>query len=233
MTITASLAASLRPLSQRVVPMMERYNQMSLRERGLIFGATLVLTFMGWQLLLMDPLTARATAAGRQLADAQERAQLAGTAGQAVAENPAVTAVARERSLRERRAQLEQELVDASRGYVPPERMTDVLRQLLEIQHGLRLISLRNLPAEPLGDAGKASVPGADKAAAEHGPYLHPVEIEFEGDYASVVGYLHSLENLTLRLRWREIAVTAHKYPMNRVRIEIATLSLSRDWMTV
>ena len=229
MTLLESLAGRLRPLSQRVVPLMERYNQMSLRERGLIFGATLVLTFMAWQLLLMDPLAARAVAAAQKLAESQQRA----LAPDAATQNPAVAAIARERALRERKAKLDQELVETSRGYIPPGRMTDVLRQLLQAQHGLRLISLRNLPAETLADAGKHKAAGSEPGQAEHGPYLHPVEIEIEGDYASVVAYVHSLESLAMRLRWREIAVTAKKYPVNRVQIEIATLSLSRDWMTV
>jgi MSHA biogenesis protein MshJ len=233
MTLLDGLPGGLRPLWQRVVPAMERYNQMSLRERALIFGATLVLTFMAWQLLLMDPLAARAAAAGQKLAESQQRAAASDAAGEAATASPAVTAIARERALRERSAKLQQDLAEASRDYVPPERMMDVLRQLLLAQHGLRLISLRNLPAESLASARKPGKAGDGKDAVDHGPYLHPVEIEFEGDYASVVAYVHALDGLAMRVRWRELAVTAKSYPLNRVRIEIATFSLSRDWMTV
>jgi MSHA biogenesis protein MshJ len=240
MMLPDSVMETLRPLAQRMVPLMERFNQMSLRERGLIFGGSLVLTFMAWQILLMDPLAARAAVAQQKLAEAQQRAQAADAAGEAVTLNPALTALARDHAMRERQASLEKELFAASSGYVPPNRMADVLRQLLVGRHGLRLIALRNLPAEPLAAESKSAATGgaaAEKAAAttaaDRGPYVHPVEIELEGDYASVVGYLRSLEKLSLHLRWRELTVTAQKYPINRVRVEIATLSLSRDWMHV
>ena len=125
------------------------------------------------------------------------------------------------------------ELLEASQGYVPPERMADVLSQLLANQHDLRLVALRNLPAESLAQPVRSAADGGGRDEPERGPYVHPVEIELEGSYASLVGYLRTLESLPLRLRWREIDVVAKKYPLNHVRIEIATLSLSRDWISV
>jgi MSHA biogenesis protein MshJ len=142
----------------------------------------------------------------------------------------------RERALRERLATLDSQLAEASQGYVSPERMALLLRALFAGQRGLRLVSLRNLPVENLSPpeaADRAGRPADAAAASGQGPYLHPVEIVLEGDYASVVGYLRDLERLPWRLHWRKLDISTLQYPNNRVRIEIGTLSLSRDWMAV
>ena len=57
----------------------------------------------------------------------------------------------------ERVAALDAELHGAARGYVAPERMTEMLRALLAGQHGLKLVSLRNLPVESLSQARRGS----------------------------------------------------------------------------
>ena len=48
----------------RVRPLVERLDARSLRERALVFGAGVAILYMAWQATLMDPLTARAKAAG-------------------------------------------------------------------------------------------------------------------------------------------------------------------------
>jgi MSHA biogenesis protein MshJ len=70
-------------------------------------------------------------------------------------------------------------------------------------------------------------------SASDRGPFLHPVEIVVEGDYASLVAYLRALESLQYRIHWQQLDLTAGDYPVNRVRIVIGALSLSRDWISV
>jgi MSHA biogenesis protein MshJ len=243
----AFVTAAAVPLGDTLKRLAERIDRLSLRERGLLFGGALVLIFIGWQTLLMDPLSSRAASAEQRLADAERTAEAAALAGTAADSDPAVLAATRERALRARLEELDAELADASTGYVPPERMNELLRELLQRQRGLRLVSLRNLPVvslsrpePPVATAGAADAarPG-DPAAAESpapgraGPYLHPVAIVIEGDYASVVGYLRELEGLPWRLHWRQLDLHSTEHPTNRVRIEIGTVGLSRDWMSV
>ena len=52
-------------------------------------------------------------------------------------------------------------------------------------------------------------------------------------EYSSVVAYLRALEALPWRIHWQQVELTAGDYPVNRVRIVIGALSLSRDWMSV
>ena len=231
---------------ERTRPLIERLDALSLRERVIVFGAGVALLCVGWQALLMDPLGLRTRSAEQRLAEARRQLSSLDEMGAAAAENPAVGAALRNRSLAQRLAALDAELGSAAQGYVSPERMNELLRSLLREQKGLKLVSLLNRPVESLshppenaaaaqGDArtAESSARGAEIPADDRGPFLHPVEIVVEGDYASVAAYLRALEGLPYRIHWRRVELTALDYPVNRVRIEIGALSLSRHWMSV
>jgi len=267
-------------LADRLRPLAERLDALTLRERIFILGGCLTLLFVAWQGLLMSPLAARARADEQRLADVRQQITVIDQLGVAASQDPAVTAAMRNRALSERLAALDKDLSTQAQGYIAPQRMTELLRALLAEQHGLKLVSLANLPVESLsqdaakgaaatpaasapsaqapsagassGDASDAGAvtPGAtppppvsealkadrgpaDRGPADRGPFLHPVEIVVEGDYASVVAYLRSIEGLPWRIHWRKLELTAGEYPMNRVRLVIGALSLSRDWISV
>ena len=216
----------------KVRPLVERLDALSLRERVLVFGAGVAILYVAWQSLLMEPLTARAKVAEQHLADARRQMTMSDEIDAAAAHDPAVQAALRNRSLAARLAELDSDLNSLAQGYVAPERMTELLRSLLGKQHGLTLVSLANMPVESL------SPPSASKAAAaiapdDRGPFLHPVEMVVEGDYGSVVSYLRALEAMPWRIHWQRVELSAGDYPVNRVRIVIGALSLSRYWMTV
>ena len=216
----------------RVRPFIERLDALTLRERVIIFGAGVVLVYIAWQWLLMDPLAVRAKVAEQHLADVRRHVSMIDQIGAASSLNPAMAAAARNRALAQRLAALDAELSSVAQGYVAPERMTELLKQLLAEQHGLKLVSLANLPvvslSHPLGLGMDAPL-----AADDRGPFLHPVEMVVQGDYASVVAYLRALETMPWRIRWQQVELTAGDFPQNRVRIVIGALSLSRYWMTV
>ncbi len=119
-----------------------------------------------------------------------------------------------------------------AQGYVAPEHMTELLRQVLAGQHGLKLVSLANLPVRSLSQPA-ASATDEPIAADDRGPFLHPVEMVVEGDYGSVVAYLRALEAMPWRIHWQQLELSTGDYPANRVRIVIGALSLSRYWMSV
>jgi MSHA biogenesis protein MshJ len=224
--------SALSGTMDRVRPFIERLDALTLRERIIIFGAGVALVYIAWQWLLMDPLAARAKVAEQHLADVRRHVSMMDQIGAASSLNPAMAAAARNRALAERLVALDAELSSVAQGYVAPERMTELLKELLAEQHGLKLVSLANLPVQslshPLGLGQDAPI-----AADDGGPFLHPVEMVVEGDFASVVAYLRALEALPWRIHWQQLELTAGEYPVNRVRIVIGALSLSRYWMKV
>jgi len=228
---------ALESLMSRLGPVAERINHLSLRERAIVFAAGVAVLGMAWQNLLMDPLTRRAHNAQQQLQGVRERLEAADLAVRTAAQSPEVMAAARNRALEERLAQLNAELSTAAHGYVAPERVANLLGELISRQQGLTLISLRNLPVQSLSldaEAARAgSAAGANAAAHDRGPFLHPVEVIVSGDYPSIVRYLQSLEQVPFRLHWERLELQVQHYPANRVRLVIGALSLSREWMSV
>jgi MSHA biogenesis protein MshJ len=221
----------------KVRPLVERLDGFSIRERALIFGVGVALLYVAWQSLLMDPLTVRGKAAEQHLADAQRQMTMSEQIRAAVVQDPAVEAALRNGALAARLAALDLNLSSVAHGYVAPERMTELLRSLLSEQRGLTLVSLANLPVESLSLPSVSKQAAASTPAAiapdDRGPFLHPVEMVVEGDYGSVVVYLRALEALPWRIHWQRVELTAGDYPVNRVRIVIGALSLSRYWMSV
>jgi len=232
-------------LNAQLKPLLARLEQMSARERGLVFGGLLVLVYLVWQALVMDPLNARVKAAEAQAAQIRQSIRSAEQAQAATLNDPAVTAANRNRALHQRRVELDAELGQLTGGYVAPDKMSALLREVLASQQGLRLVSLKNLPVISLSQAANpdsakpgSNPPGADSAspapsAVDHGPFLHPVEVVVDGDYLSVVAYLHSLEKMPWRIHWQRLELLSGDYPTNRVRLVIGALSLSRDWMSL
>ncbi len=54
-----------------------------------------------------------------------------------------------------------------------------------------------------------------------------------EGEYGDVLNYLQALEALPWRFRWKTLDLTTKQYPVNRVRLELSTLSMDKTWLGV
>lgn len=235
---------ALEPLVRRLTLLGQRLDALSLRERGLIFAAGVTLTYIAWQTLFMDGLNRRTQLAEQQLSEVRQHLAALAEADAAAAANPLTAAAARNAALRARVASLDADLHAAAAGYVAPEKMIDMLREILAGQHGLRLVSLANLPVQSLAQTteplpakagqGAGSTPAPDVALDDKdpGPFLHPVEIVVEGGYMDVIAYLRALEVLPWRIHWQQLELKTQESGA-RVRIVIGALSLSRYWMSV
>jgi MSHA biogenesis protein MshJ len=62
---------------------------------------------------------------------------------------------------------------------------------------------------------------------------VHPVEIVIEGSYLDVLEYLRALEALPWHFYWKVLELNSGTYPLNRVRIELSTLSMDKEWLGV
>jgi MSHA biogenesis protein MshJ len=205
-----------------------RFDRLSLRERLLIFGALLAAVVTMWQAQFMEPLNVREKGRTQELVELQESVARMSRATQAVAStDPASVAMKRLQEREKALAAINQNLVAESAGLIPPAQMVQVIHDVLKHQQGLRLVSLKNLPVTPLGSSGSAA------GAAPTGPYLHPVELVVEGRYLDVVTYLRALEGLPWRFYWRVLQLETKTYPLNRVRIELSTVSLDKEWIGV
>jgi MSHA biogenesis protein MshJ len=210
-----------------VARLLARFDALSLRERALVAGACLIGMVMLWFAAVFDPAAARQRSLSAELATLQQSIQLTTQTIQETADtDPTVVAQRQETRLQAQLAEINTQLAAKSAGLIPPERMVQVIHDVLSRQHGVTLVSLHNSPVTTL-------VPATDRAAASGGPYVHPVEIVVEGTYLDVLAYLHALESLEWRFYWRLLELESTAYPRNRVRIELSTLSLDKDWIGV
>lgn len=208
-----------------------RFNRLSLRERGLIAGGLVAVLVMGWDAAMMEPVRKREVAATAELKSIADSTAALEAASDANAPDPTEQALEQERSLRAALERVNGELASASAGLIPPERMVDVIHDVLNRQRGVRLVSLRNRPVESL--AASAQTDPAQSTALLTGPYVHPVELTIEGGYLDVLAYLEALEALPWRLYWKVIEIETRDYPLNRARIELSTLSMDKEWLGV
>ena len=129
-------------------------------------------------------------------------------------------ALAQVQALRADLNKVNAELASQAAGMIPPTRIPEVIHDLLSQQKGVTLISLRNLPAHTVVDEAHPT-----------GPYVHPVELVVEGSYLDVLAYLQALERLPWHFYWRTLDLQSAVYPVNRVRVELGTVSLDKAWI--
>ena len=63
------------------------------------------------------------------------------------------------------------------------------------------------------------------------GPYVPPLSVVVEGSYVDIVSYLKALETMKWHVYWNRLELETRTYPLNRVRIEMSTLSLDETWL--
>lgn len=222
---------------------MTRFDRMSLRERGLVAAALLATAVMLWTVALWDPMAARQQALADELSSLQQTMITAAETLDATTLNdPASLALKKEEQLRKDLADINSQLASKSAGLIPPERMVQVIQDVLARQRGVTLLSLHNKPVTTLAPSKLATgatdafvtTPASERTvmdAAASGPYVHPVELVIEGRYLDILAYLHALEALEWRFYWKLLELETVRHPTNRVRIEINTLSMDKDWI--
>ncbi len=220
-------------LSAALANQKTRFNALSLRERVMIAAALTALVVLLWNQSLMAALTVRQQALTQELQATQESlaaltASIEGTAQ----DNPMVAAVKRKQELTQSLAGVDAQLKSASAGLIPPEQMLQALRDVLASQRGVRLVSMRNFPVTALTPVVQTAN-GSEVAPATQGPYVHSLEMVLEGSYLDVLGYLQRVEALPWRFYWQIFELKTTRYPLNRVRIRLNTLSMDKEWLGV
>ena len=207
------------------------YNRMSLRERALVTAALLAAILMFWMLSVLDPVTAKQRALTDEMSMLQASISSAGESMTSAGSDETSVALAKERKLQASLADINAKLASTSAGLIPPERMVQVIHDVLARQHGITLVSLHNKPVTTLIEATPSEA-GAQPSEST-GPYMHPVELVLEGRYLDVLTYLHALEALPWHFYWKVLELETTEYPINRVRIELSTLSMDKEWLGV
>jgi MSHA biogenesis protein MshJ len=208
-----------------------KFNGLSLRERALVALAILAVIIVAWDNMLMGPLQARESTLTQEMQAMQESMTALSGSIRGDAADPTSEALKQEQAVQTALASVDEKLASAASGLIAPERMIEVINDVLSRQRGVRLVSLRNKPVETLLNGSDGSKP--DSTTLDQGPYVHPIELTIEGSYLDVLAYLKELETLPWRIYWKALEMETLDHPTNRVRIELRTLSMDKAWIGV
>jgi MSHA biogenesis protein MshJ len=207
---------------------VERIDNASLRERALLFGAAaLVLVFIV-NYALIEPLRAKQR---RLVAETAQRERELRTV-QAEVQRQALSRAAdpdaqnrrRATELRAELASLEAGILAEQRRFTSPQRMREVLEEMLERDKRLRLVDLKTLPITDLagtqGEAGRRI-------------FRHGVELTLSGSYLDLHAYLAALERMSTQLYWGQAEMSVSAYPVTTLKLTVYTLSFDKAWLVV
>ncbi|WP_283745519.1 agglutinin biogenesis protein [Sideroxydans sp. CL21] len=215
---------------------VSKVDAMSLRERALIFAAAAFLLVSLIDALFLEPLLVKQKMLSTQVVQQQEKmkeaqSQIAALlqAKQADANSPQ----------RERIRLLRQQIVDGNAylndrrdKLVPPEKMAQLLEQVLNKNDRLKLVALNTLPVslliEPSADAPPSQTTGLERQIYKHG-----VKITVRGSYADLLQYLTALEKLPTQMYWGVVKMDVVQHPTVELTLTLYTLSLDKTWLQV
>ncbi|WP_420599726.1 hypothetical protein [Neptuniibacter sp.] len=213
----------------------ERWEVFSKRERGLLLlTAITVPVVLIYVLLIEKPLLSlqntpqKIAAVEKELVHQQRLLELLQT--QKV-KDPNVAARA---ELKELRLQLEHannKVQQVAKNLVSPQQMLTLLRSVLENEKEAALLSARSLPVQTvqLGNSSQEKEAGEPSASAMI--YLHPFEVELQGNYQGIYNYLLKVEELDGVFFWDLLEYSVNDYPVAKVKIHIHTLSYEAGWL--
>jgi len=218
--------------------LMDRFDQLSLRERIIVLIAALLLIALIWDSAFMAPLDRERKSRLQQI-DAL-RAEISGL-DQSIealvaqgATDPQKSGHVTADTLKNEIKELDRRLLGATSGLINPKEMSHVLEQVLRRAERLTLHGLRTLPPQgviaPPG-SGIAAQPGAPASAAQI--YKHGVELELSGSYLDTLYFLQALEALPWRFFWDRIEFIVEQHPRGRVKLRLYTLGLEEGWIGV
>jgi MSHA biogenesis protein MshJ len=209
-----------------------RFDNMTIRERTLVTAAALAGVLMIWMLSFMDPINSKRKNLNDEMSGLRAAIESITTSMDGSSADPGSIALAKEKKLQVQLGEVNAKLAATSAGLIPPERMVQVIRDVLDRQHDITLVSLHNKPVTDLIEPVHNEAEGAPPPEST-GPYMHPVELVLEGRYLDVLAYLKTLEALPWRFYWKVLELRSTDYPTNRVRIELGTLSMDKEWLGV
>ena len=224
--------------------LLSRIDDLELRQRGLLFFGIVVVLYVAWAHLLMDPLDARRKALTAQVSQTQaeidtlnaEIGRLARGRGQ----DPNVALRERLGALRVEKETRNRRLGELTQSLIPPKEMVGVLESLLTRETRLRLIALEGLGHTPLvewvgprDEEGNGGAESGGGDASVPGLYKHGLRLVFRGGYSDTVKLLEQMEGLPWNFIWSRMSIEIEEYPVSTVTLEIYSLSFDEAWLEV
>lgn len=130
--------------------------------------------------------------------------------------------------LREDLSALEEQLRVTAIELIDPEKMFQLMNQLVYRDSKLTLLSLKRREV-------RAAIPPLKAERPDDGAsiYRHVLELQFAGKYLDILRYMQAMEALDWKLLWDEIEITGEEYPKVVVKVVMSTLSTRKEWVGI
>ena len=204
------------------------------REKAIIFGAGLVIVGWGGFLQYIEPPYKEMTHLQQQH---QRTVQTLNSTNLQMSEiqsllgkDPNMHEREKMEKIAKEMAQLDQRLKEHVADFVPPEKMTELLQDMLLQAKQLKLEELGSIEPEPLEFTSVKQAEGAEKKVQL---FQHGIVVTFRGTYFDVYHYLRKLETLPWRFFWRRMHYEVTRYPLARVQLELVTISADEKFFAI
>ena len=209
----------------------QRFDAQTLRERGLIAFSLIIVIGFGWWNYYAAPMmkkTELRQTENRRLGDEVVKTRaLVGDIRQRIAAGVYQEKEFQLASLGKELDEIEAQLRVKTVALIDPEKMFELMNQLIYRDSRLQLLSLKRREVQP-------AIPSLNEEATEEpGLYRHVLEIEFAGKYLDILKYMQTLELLDWKLLWDEIEIHSDEYPKVIVKVAISTLSTRKEWVGI
>lgn len=242
----AGLLAQTTP-GTRWRALQRRFDQRSGRERALLIAAAVALVLMATDALWLSPALAAFKAARAQQLQVQRA--LAGL--QADTQQLQARGSSQARAQQAELAQWRQRVRDGDSALrrhedalVGPDRMVELLEHWLARHGEVRLRAMRSLGRSDLlgsvaptpaaaASATNAAAPARSADTTTPTLYRHGIELELEGGFVDLLGYLQAMESLPQRVLWGSVNLKVEQHPRSVLTLRVYTLSRDRHWLEI
>ena len=206
-----------------------------LRERVLLFFAAMAVACVLCHFALFNPLRAyqnglqqKLSAAQAELADLQKHSAEILTKTR---QNPNQSNRKRLAELTRQLGEVEAPVAELMKSLVSPKEMASLVKDVLSDHRRLHVLSLVNLPPEPL--APKAAAGDTKPVSTAPPLYRHGLRIEFKGGFRDIVEFLSALEGMSWKVLWDQTDIKTEHYPESTVTVTVYTLSTDEAWISL
>ncbi len=203
----------------------DKFSALSAREKWLIsLGVMAALIFLGFSLLIQPTYQAISTQNRLAEKSADKIRQLKTTSqalSQVLKKDPDTEVDAQLAQLHLELDNIKDQLAGFVDNLVSPTEMAQLLDLVLQKSARLKLVSLQSLPIEPIMTEQGNNI----------GYFLHPVEIELEGQYFDIQNYLIQLEQMEKQYYWRSFSYEVQEYPISKLTLTVYTIGAKQEFI--
>lgn len=227
-------------LREQLLTLQGRVDELSLRERGILFLVLTALIYFIVDSALIAPQEQEQKRLlgeiGKVRGEITQLEQQAVTVLQRHNEDPDAAENRQLTQLETTNHNIAQQIELAVNGLIEPRQMAQALESVLKQQRKLRFVRVENINTVPLLGTTPPTEETPDtvtRPATLTDIYKHGMRIELEGSYPHILDYVRALEALPWQFHWESVRLTVQQYPNVRAVITVNTLSLSEGWIGV